>query len=161
MRRVARYGRRMNEMQYSRARSDLADLHDHALAHLPTRITRRRSDPAVLLSEEDFKALLTQFEFHPEVLFEGGATAIWLPELALWGRGESFLAAKEDLIEEVDQLLAVLEHDERVRGAANMVSRRPWIFRLLASDAAEREVILFAEPSADRRPAFALAAVSA
>ena len=151
----------MHEIQYSRARSDLADLHDNALAHLPTRITRRRSDPAVLLSEEDFKALLTQFEFHPEVLFEEGATAIWLPELAIWGRGESFVAAREDLIEEVEQLLAVLQHDERVRSAANMVSRLPWIFRLLVSDEAERERVLFAEPSENKRPAFALAAVPA
>lgn len=151
----------MHEIQYSRARSDLADLHDNALAHLPTRITRRRSDPAVLLSEEDFKALLTQFEFHPEVLFEEGATAIWLPELAVWGRGESFVDAKEDLIEEVEQLLAVVEHDERVRSAPNMVSRLPWIFRLIVADEAEREAILFAEPSENKRPAFALAAVPA
>ncbi len=115
----------------------------------------------MLLSEEDFKALVRQYEFHPEVLFEEGATAIWLPELAIWGRGESFASAKEDLLEEVDQLLSVLEHDERVRSAPNMVSRLPWIFRLIAADETEREAILFAEPSKNERPAFALAAVSA
>ena len=87
----------MNEMQYSQARTELADLHQHALSHLPTRITRRRADAAVLVSASDFRDLLAPFEFHPEVLFEAGATSIWLPELAIWGRGASFAEAKEDL----------------------------------------------------------------
>jgi PHD/YefM family antitoxin component YafN of YafNO toxin-antitoxin module len=144
----------MDEIQFSQARAELPDLHEHALAHLPTRIVRRRSDPAVLLSEEDFKAVLSRYEFHPEVLFEEGAVAIWLPELAIWGRGESFASAKKDLLEEIDQLLAVVTEDNRVRNAPNMTARRPWIFRLLGVREAEWEGILFAQPSdAERRTA--------
>jgi hypothetical protein len=143
----------MNEVQYTRARSKLADLHEHALSHLPTRITRRRAGSAVLLSESDFRELLRSFEFHPDVLFEEGATSIWLPELAIWGRGESFATAKEDLLDELEQLLSVLEDDERLRNAPNIVSQRPWIYRLMAAGEDEWEDILFAEPTRSERPA--------
>jgi hypothetical protein len=137
----------MNEIQFSQARAELPDLHENAIAHLPTRIIRRRSDPAVLLSDEDFKAVLSQYQFHPEVLFEEGATSIWLPELAIWGRGESFPSAKEDLLEEVDQLLSVIESDDRFRNAPNTVARLPWIYRLMGTNEEEWEGILFAQPA--------------
>lgn len=143
----------MKEITYSRARADLADLYDHALAHLPTRIVRRRADPAVLLSQEDFKALLREFEFAPEVLFEASSVAVWLPELAIWGRGGTFADAKADLLDEIDQLLALLGDDARLRSAPNMVDRLPWIFRLMdAENNAEREAMLFAPPVAEERP---------
>ena len=151
----------MNEMQYSRARTELADLYEHALAHLPTRITRRRADSAVLVSESDFVDLLRQFEFHPEVLFEEGATSIWLPELSIWGRGDSFASAKEDLLNEVDQLLAVFEDDERLRDAPNVAPQRPWIYRLMAARPDDRESILFAEPRQSEPTSRGLLAVSA
>ena len=143
----------MQQITYSRARADLADLYDNALEHLPTRIERRRADPAVLLSLEDFEALLSQFEFAPEVLFEASSVAVWLPELAIWGRGVTFAEAKEDLLAEIDQLLALLARDARLRSAPNMVQRLPWIFRLMHAESdAEREQVLFAAPSAESRP---------
>jgi hypothetical protein len=151
----------MNEVQFSRARSELADLHEHAVAHSPTRITRRRADSAVLVSESDFRDLLSPFEFHPEVLFEEGSTSIWLPELAIWGRGDSFASAKEDLLAEVDQLLAVFEDDERIRNAPNIVAQRPWIYRLMAAEEHEWEDILFAEPTQNEQPAQGLVATTA
>lgn len=143
----------MHQITYSRARADLADLFDKALEHLPTRIDRRRADPAVLLSLEDFKVLLSQFEFAPQVLFEDSAVAVWLPELSIWGRGATFADAKEDLMAEIDQLLALLADDARLRSAPNMVERLPWIFRLMYAESdAEREEVLFAAPAADPRP---------
>ncbi len=143
----------MQQMTYSRARADLADLYDNAIEHLPTRIDRRRADPAVLLSLEDFKALLNQFEFAPEVLFETSSVAVWLPELAIWGRGPTFADAKEDLLAEIDQLLAMLAEDTRLRSAPNTLERLPWIFRLMYAEGdAEREKALFAAPTADPRP---------
>jgi antitoxin of RelE/RelB toxin-antitoxin system len=143
----------MAQITYSRARADLANLYDRALEHLPTRIERRRADPAVLLSLEDFKALLGHFEFAPEVLFEASSVAVWLPELAIWGRGTTFAEAKEDLLEEIDQLLALVAQDARLRSAPNMVERLPWIFRLMYAESdAEREEVLFAAPAAVSRP---------
>lgn len=142
----------MNQITYSRARAELADLYDQALEHLPTRIERRRAEPAVLLSLEDFKALLSRFEFAPEVLFEASSVAVWLPELAIWGRGPTFAEAKEDLLAEIDQLLALLASDARLRSAPNMVERLPWIFRLMYAERdAEREQMLFAAPAAETR----------
>lgn len=149
----------MQEMNYSEARAGLANLHEHALRHLPTRITRRRSEPAVLLSEADFRTLLERYSFHPEVFFEGAVVSIWLPELAIWGRGTSFADAREDLLEEIDQLLGVLESDERARLAPNMVERLPWIYRVLAAASDDELIeILFAEPVPEA-PASTLAAI--
>lgn len=137
----------MQELSYSDARAELANLHEHALRHLPTRITRRRADPAILVSEEDFRALLSHFSFNPEVFFEASAVSIWLPELALWGRGASFADARADLLAETEQLLRVLEENERARLAPNMVERLPWIFRLMDAGSPDQiEAVLFAEP---------------
>ena len=137
----------MQELTYSQARADLATLHEHALQHLPTRITRRRSDPAVLLSEADFRALLKGYTFQPDVFFEGSSVSIWLPELAVWGRGSSFVDAREDLLDEIDQLLGLLENDERARLAPNMVERLPWLYRLMDAESdADLHALLFAEP---------------
>ena len=143
----------MQPITYSQARASLADLYDQALEHLPTRIERRRANPAVLLSLEDFKTLLRQFAFAPEVLFEASSVAVWLPELAIWGRGSTFAEAKEDLLAEIDQLLALLADDARLRSAPNMVERLPWIFRLMEAESdAEREEVLFAAPATGARP---------
>lgn len=151
----------MNEVQFSRARTELADLHEHAISHSPTRITRRRAASAVLISDSDFRDMLSAFEFHPEVLFEVGSTSIWLPELVIWGRGDSFASAKQDLLEEVDHLLSVFEDDERLRNAPNIVAQRPWIYRLMAAGEDEWENILFAEPTQSEQPARVLVAATA
>lgn len=138
----------MREFSYSDARAELANLHEHALRHLPTRITRRRADPAVLLSEADFRVLLSRYAFSPEVFFEAATVSIWLPELAVWGRGPSFADARADLLDEIDQLLALLETDERARLAPNMVERLPWIYRLMEAESDDQlDQMLFAEPS--------------
>ena len=107
----------------------------------------------MLLSLEDFQTLLRQFAFAPEVLFEASSVAVWLPELAIWGRGSTFAEAKQDLLAEIDQLLTLLAQDARLRSAPNMVERLPWIFRLMdAQSDAEREEVLFAAPATEARP---------
>lgn len=143
-----RHDAHMQELSYSDARADLANLHEQALRHLPTRITRRRADPAVLLSEADFRALLSHFSFSPEVFFQSSTVSIWLPELAIWGSGTSFAEARDDLLDEIEQLLGILESEERARLAPNMVERLPWMYRLMGAESDEQlSAILFAEPS--------------
>lgn len=142
----------MEAIPYSRARAGLADLFEDAIEHLPTRIDRRRAAPAVLISLEDLKTLLAGFDFHPEVLFESEAVGIWLPELAIWGRGETFEEARADLLDEIDELLAQLAASPRLRAAPNIVERLPWIFRLMHTDTDdERLTMLFAEPAEEPR----------
>jgi hypothetical protein len=148
----------METIPYSQARAALADVFEAAIEHLPTRIDRRRAAPAVLISLEDLKALLSGFHFHPEVLFEAGAVAIWLPELAIWGRGATFEDARADLLDEIDELLAQLAASPRLRAAPNVVARLPWIYRLMSTDTDEERLgLLFAEPDEEPR---ALAAAS-
>lgn len=143
----------MEPITYSQARLRLADVYDLAIAHLPTRIERRRVSPAVLLSLEDLHAILSHVEFAPEVLFEAGSVAIWLRELAIWGRGRTFAEAKVDLLAEIDQLLAAIADDARLRSAPNIVEQLPWIFRLMVAETdAEREQVLFAPPTTEARP---------
>jgi hypothetical protein len=143
----------VREIAYSQARADLADLFDHALEHLPTRITRRRADPAVLVSLEDLTRLLGRFEFTPEVFLESPSVSVWLPELAIWGRGATFADARADLLDEIDQLLALVDADPRLRSAPNMLERLPWIYRLmLAEGDGEREAMLFAAPAGASSP---------
>ena len=143
----------MREIGYSQARAGLADIYDDALQHLPTRITRRRADPAVLVSLEDVLRLLDRFKFTPEVLLEASAVSIWLPELAIWGRGVTYADARADLLDEIDQLLALVDTDPRLRSAPNFVERLPWIYRLmLAEGDDQREAMLFAAPAGVNPP---------
>ena len=139
----------MFEMKYSEARADLATLFDGALTHRPVRIVRRRDEPAILVSEQDLRALLSRYAFTPEVYLGKDAVEIWLPELAIWGRGTSFADAQDDLLDEIDGLLFVLEQDALARQAPNVVAQLPWIYRLSAArDDAERIALLFAAPDA-------------
>ncbi len=118
--------------------------------HLPTRITRRRANAAILVSEADFRALLSRYTFTPEVFFQESTVSIWLPELAVWGRGSTFDEARADLLDEIDHLLGLLETDERARLAPNMIERLPWIYRLIGAVSDEElEAMLFAEPAAE------------
>jgi hypothetical protein len=140
----------MQEMTASQARYAFADLHESAMRHTPTRIVRRRGGAAVLVSEEDFETMLRGFRFHPEVFFEGSSVSIWLPELKIWGRGSQFEDAQTDLLDEIDQLTALLDGDSLMRAAPEIVERLPWIFRLAKTkEDAQRLELLFEEPVSD------------
>lgn len=137
----------MQEMTASRARNAFPSLQDAAALHEPTVIRRRRGMAAVLISHEDFRAILERCTFSPDVFLEGGTVSIWLPELSIWGRGESFADARADLLDEIDQLLGLLQADVRFRTSPDMVKRLPWVYRLgMVDDDDERLRILFETP---------------
>lgn len=141
----------MLTMTASRARDEFPSLQDAAAQHEPTLIVRRRGGSAVVISNEDFQAILQQWSFSPQVFREGTSVSVWLPELSIWGRGASFADAKADLLGEIDQLLGLLSEDARYRNSPDMVKRLPWIYRLmLAEDDAERSRVLFAPPPGNR-----------
>jgi hypothetical protein len=147
----------MHEISASQARNQFADIYEAALAHLPTSIKRRRGGSAVMVDGGDFDALLQAFEFSPEVFFEQGAVSIWLPELKIWGRGKTFAEAQADLLDEVDELIALIEGDRVMRAAAETVRQLPWIYRLMRTSSDEdRMALLFAPPQANQ-PRVALA----
>lgn len=136
----------MDAVLYSGARNGFADIFDAALAHAPTRIARRRSGEAVLISRDDLLALTEPFSFAPSVYFEPHRVSIWLPELELWGRGEHFEAAREDLIDELRQYLEEYLSDEQLRVAPNHRPHAPWVVRAMLLDDAQLMDALFAEP---------------
>ncbi len=137
----------MQEMTASHARSVFPSLQDAAALHAPTVITRRRGPSAVLLSGEDLRAILSSYSFSTEVFRESGSVSIWLNELALWGRGSTFAEAKDDLLDEIDQLFALIDADVRYRSSPDVEARLAWIYRLsLAGNDDERLAMLFAAP---------------
>ena len=142
----------MQEMTASQARSAFPSLQDAAAGHEPTVITRRRGPSAVLLSDEDLRAILSSYSFSTEVFREGTAVSVWLNELAIWGRGASFAEAKSDLLDEIDQLFALLDADARYRSSPDVEARLPWIYRLrLARGDDERIGMLFPIPASAER----------
>ena len=150
----------MYEINASDARSRFADIYDNAVGYLPTSIRRRRGSGAVLVGEEVFDQMLSRYEFAPEVFFEAGKVAIWLPELKVWGRGDDFGAAQEDLLDEIDEFLALVEGDASVRTSVPVRALAPWIYRLSRTSTDDKRLeVLFAAPgvTVEAHPAAAIA----
>lgn len=140
----------MTAVVYSEARNGFADIFDAAIAHAPTRIARRRSGEAVLIGHEDLLALTEPFAFHPAVYFEPRGVSIWLPELAIWGRGDDFASARDDLVDEVRQYLEEYLADERLRTAPDHRPRAPWLVRAMLLDDDQLSEALFADTDEPR-----------
>jgi hypothetical protein len=83
-------------------------------------------------AREDAQLLLDGCGFNPEVLEEPGAVSIWLPELALYGRGPSLDAAKADLLDEVcDYVDEYLREAHAYLRAPNRRRHFPYIVKAL------------------------------
>lgn len=105
----------------------------------PVAIERAGVDRAVLIGAEELDRLLLDFTFHAEVFFEGGVVSVWLPELALYGRGESFDDARDDLVQEVrDYVDEYVEEAPLYLRAPNRADHFPYVMRALVSDALGR-----------------------
>ncbi|HEX9416239.1 MAG TPA: hypothetical protein VF895_05985 [Gaiellaceae bacterium] len=108
----------------------------------------RRRERAFLVGLAQLKRLLEPVSFQPEVIAEEGAVSIWLPELELWGRGESFAEAKADLVFEVrDYVEEYLDESERYLAAPNRAQHFPAVVRAhLADLTGNLDDVLFAAP---------------
>lgn len=139
---------RMHEMTASHARSMFPTLQDAAALHEPTVITRRRGQSVILVSDEDLRAILASYAFTTEVFHEAGGVSMWLNELSIWGKGASFAEAKDDLLDEIDELFALLDADPRYRSSPEIERKLPWIYRLqLARTDEERLEMLLGTPA--------------
>lgn len=135
-------------MTSSSARYQFPNLQDAAALHEPTLIRRRRGPSTVLVSDEDLRAILAAYTFSPEIFREDEAVSIWLPELAIWGRGASVAEASDDLLEEIEQLLALLAAEERFRTSPAVLQKMPWLYRLMLTPEDEARLgLLFAAPA--------------
>lgn len=101
----------------------------------PVVIERAGVDRAVLIGAEELDRLFVDYEFRPEVFFEGDVVSVWLPELALYGRGQSFDEAHEDLVREVrDYVDEYVDEAPLYLRAPNRAEHFPYVMKALVSD---------------------------
>lgn len=116
----------------------------------PVLIERGRDERGLLIGSDELELVLGQYEFHPEVFFEQDAVAIWVPELALYGRSATFEDAQTDLVDEVRDYVDEYMGDSALYlRAPNRAAHFPYVLRAFVADAAGRlPDVLFAEPRA-------------
>jgi hypothetical protein len=114
----------------------------------PVAIERAGLEPALLIGADELERLLVGYEFHPEVFFEEDVVSIWLPELTLYGRGESYDEAQEDLVHEVrDYLDEYLDDAPLYLRAPNRAEQYAYVIKALVADATGRlPDVLFVAP---------------
>lgn len=101
----------------------------------PVAIERAGVDRAVLIGAEELDRLLVSHEFNPEVFFEEEAVSVWLPELALYGRGQNFNEAQEDLVREVlDYVDEYVNEAHLYLRAPNRADHYPYVMKAFVSD---------------------------
>lgn len=102
---------------------------------MPVAIERGGVDRAVLMGANELDLLLRDWEFHPAVHFEEAVVSIWLPELALYGRGSSFEEAHDDLVHEVRDYVDEYVGDAPLYlRAPNRADHFPYVMRALVAD---------------------------
>ena len=118
----------------SSARASFPTLHREG-QHSPVGITRRNREFVLTGADQLQRWLGARHRFSTEVIYESdGGVSLWVPELALFGRGTSYEQAREDLLAEVREYLD--EWDEDLHLAPNHKAREGWVRRLqlLAGD---------------------------
>lgn len=98
-------------------------------------ITRRNHEFVLTGADQLAKWLGARHRFTTEVIYEkDGGVALWVPELALFGRGDTYEQARADLLAEVADYLEEWEEDLHL--APNHKEREGWVRRLqlLAAD---------------------------
>ena len=120
----------------SNVRTRWAEVFRRAVAERhPVAIARSGMEPALLIGAEELERLLVEYEFHPEVFFQDEEVSIWLSELALYGRGQSFEEAQQDLIHEVrDYLDEYLDDAQLYLRAPNRADHFPYVIKALVAD---------------------------
>lgn len=134
----------------SEFRQRISELFSEAVWHGQlVEVVRGLHQRAMLIGFPQLERLLEPVSFHPEVIAEDGSIAIWLPELELWGHGESFAEAKEDLAAEVrDYVGEYLGDSDRYLASPNRGHHFPAIVRAYVADrSGHLDDVLFAAPT--------------
>lgn len=104
-------------------------------AHSPVFVQRGARDLGMLIDLDELERLLSVYSFHPEVLLGDDDVSIWLPELALYGRGSSYEEAREDLVEETrDYVEDFLADADDYLHAPNRRDHLPHVVRAAVAD---------------------------
>lgn len=124
------------------ARAQLPRLHRELEQHW-IGISRRGREFALADADQLLRRLDQLYRFGTEVIYEPhGGVALWVPELALFGRGSSYDEARTDLLDEVN--VYVDEWEQDLRHAPNHRSKEGWVRRLqlLADDESRARALL-------------------
>ena len=134
------YNQYMNRViTATEARQSWADVLTDVLHNRQPIGIERRGAFAFLLGEEELDTLLADRTFSPEVFFEDSAVSVWLPELALYGRGDTFEDARADLLDEVRAYVDEYVADfELYRRSPNRAAHFGHVMRALVADAVGR-----------------------
>ena len=112
----------------SQARASFPALHRDG-QQAPVGITRRNHEFVLAGADQLQRWLGARYRFTTEVIYEpDGGVALWVPELALFGRGETYGQAREDLLAEVLDYLD--DWDDELHVAPNHKAREGWVRRL-------------------------------
>jgi hypothetical protein len=104
------------------------------------------SEREIELVDRQLLELVERARFSPVVSFgESGRVSVWLPELAIYGQGDTFEDAASDLVDEV--MAYVEEWKREIGGAPNHATKFPYLRRIEIAGTAEKvRALLFAKP---------------
>jgi len=137
------------------ARKRWADVFSQAVeAHWPVPIERGGDERGLLIGFDEVQLLLDRYAFSTEVFFEADAVSIWLEELELYGRGETFQEAQVDLVDEVKAYIEEFLNDARLYlRSPNRARHFPWVLRAYVADASgELTAALLSPPEIQHEP---------
>jgi len=108
---------------------------DVVLGHRPRVIRRGRDDLGLLVGGDEMLAMLADRSFHPQVMRGDGSVSIWLPEFEIYGQGDTYAAAKEDLIGEVRVYVEeYIAHVDEYRRAPNRAAHLAHVIKAQLAD---------------------------
>jgi antitoxin YefM len=139
----------MTSISATEARNRWADVFSQAVGERrPVPIERGGHERGLLIGFDEVKLLLRPYTFSTEVFFEPDAVSIWLPELQLYGRGQTFEDAQADLVEEVTAYVdEFLTEATLYLRSPNRSAHFPWVLRAYVANAdGELTAALFAPP---------------
>ena len=103
--------------------------------HQPVFVQRGAREFGSFFGLDELERLLEAYAFHPEAVFEAQGVNIWLPELEIYGRGASFEAAQEDLVEEVREYVEeYFESADEYLRAPNRGDHFPFVLKAAVAD---------------------------
>ena len=138
----------LEALPFSEAKARLSELmtsvvHDHHL-HLIDR--HGGKERMVLVSADDFSALVSTFRFAPAVSFSEGEFVMQLPELGLISGGETFDEAVDEMVALVQSYAALFFSRLEFYRHTDKARHLPWLARFALTPAEQRRDILLERP---------------
>lgn len=116
--------------------------------HRPQVIRRGRDDRGLLVGLDEVWQLVADRTFSPQLMHGDGGVSIWLPEFEVYGEGDTYAQAKDELLDEVRAYVAeYLEYADEYRRAPNRARHLPHVVKALIAEArGELEQVIFPKP---------------